>query len=332
MKKWFVDSVQSVHATAAQWAELKQGQLHACQYGWEYWPYISPPVNNDSIFAYASLTKLITAELIFQQIRMQQLSLNDPVANRLLTQKVRMGNWVDNRAKAITIGDLLSHRMGVDRTIQGDVMAAPNSWCPDHLLALASLQLNSNAGQRFAYSNLGYCLLGSVLTVSTKQSVEHLMTSGPYSQSSFVFLWQAQSHDAINWVIYPFGRSNTNDDLRVWHNATASGSLKGSAKSLLLALDNASRQSAPNIFSSFSERQIRCGLDNLRGCHGLAMYEFSSKNDQYFWKDGSLPETTAVTLIRPRHQELMVFLANGGAINASKVRNEKIVRDYLQAN
>lgn len=135
------------------------GQRHHCESGWRGRMLDSQRVSFQDRFRYASLTKVLTAEAVLALVRRGELTLETPMAS-VLTEAQQSQ---DERIAEITIHDLLTHRAGFDRLKTGDALTVHGNlhpWCVHHLEALQTLRLDFAPGERYSYSNLGYCLLG----------------------------------------------------------------------------------------------------------------------------------------------------------------------------
>jgi N-acyl-D-amino-acid deacylase len=93
------------------------------------------------------------------------------------------GAAVDERQREITIRHLLQHRGGWDRDVSFDgmfqavrfakLLNAPPPAGPNEVIrAMQGQKLDFNPGERYAYSNYGYCLLGRVIEKITGQPYE----------------------------------------------------------------------------------------------------------------------------------------------------------------
>ncbi|WP_165398963.1 serine hydrolase domain-containing protein [Shewanella maritima] len=97
---------------------------------------VSEPVVSEPQYIIGSLSKMITATLVLRAIDQGKLQLNDKVSHYL----------GDNIHADVTVAGLLSHTSG----IRGDAKILTDE--------------NAYANKRFQYSNLGYQLLGQLLT------------------------------------------------------------------------------------------------------------------------------------------------------------------------
>lgn len=136
-------------------------------------------VTPTSLFRIASISKPITAVAILQLVEQGKLKLDDKIFDILKYEPhLEDGAKFDERHSAITIRHLLEHRGGWDRDISFDGMfrsvefaAAMGVAAPagheQIIRCMLGQTLDFEPGERFAYSNYGYCLLGRVIEVKT---------------------------------------------------------------------------------------------------------------------------------------------------------------------
>lgn len=324
IQKWAVQSAKKVGASAAQVAVYSGEKRHHCEMGWVGRPFFSKHVQSNSQFWYASITKLFTAELIFNEIRQHRLSLDTPVAKILSAQKYQQRQ--DNVVSHIQIGHLLSHTVGIDHEKQADVMMDQNSWCPKDMGKIYSISLDYVSGSYFSYNNLGYCLLGGV--------VGHLEHQDFTRYAHRYFSLETKQVDFIHEKI-TYNEVKQKKGI-VWSptlrfNLAAGGGMRGSALSLAELMKTISQKPKPNIRTRHNYSDVLCQQQLPRGCHGLAMYHFHPENSHHHvvWKDGSIPGVSAVALIH-QNNNAVVFLANSRHEGSWKEDNEEIVIQYLR--
>ena len=133
-------------------------------------------VKPTSLFRIASISKPITAVAILQLIEQKKLTLDDKVFEVLNSEDdiKATGDKFDPRLRDITIRHLLEHRGGWDRDQSFDAMFQSVRFAKQAgvdapadqaaiIKAMFSQKLDSDPGERYAYSNFGYCLLGRVV-------------------------------------------------------------------------------------------------------------------------------------------------------------------------
>ena len=136
-------------------------------------------VTPSSLFRIASISKPITAAAVVQLAERGRLSLDDHVFDLLEIQPhLPDGQPFDERLRRVTIRHLLQHRGGWDRDQSFDPMfqsvrfaellQVPPPATADHIIrVMLGHKLDFAPGQRYAYSNFGYCLLGRVIETVT---------------------------------------------------------------------------------------------------------------------------------------------------------------------
>lgn len=143
------------------------------------------PVQTKSLFRIASISKPITAVAILQLIEQKKLSLDDKVFELLDYEDdiKAAGENFEPRLRDITIRHLLEHRGGWDRGQSFDAMfqsvrfakqvgvPAPANQAAV-IKAMLTQKLDFDPGERYAYSNFGYCLLGRVIEKLSDQTYE----------------------------------------------------------------------------------------------------------------------------------------------------------------
>ncbi len=135
-----------------------------------------------NLFRIASVSKPITAIAIMKMIEDGKLNINDTVfgAGKILDQAYYLSVIIDSRIYNITVKQLLEHTAGWDRGVacDGYTHCDPISF-PLHVTSTLGAQnpagdsvlikfllkkgLNSAPGTAYAYSNIGYLVLGKVI-------------------------------------------------------------------------------------------------------------------------------------------------------------------------
>ncbi len=134
------------------------------------------PVRPASVFRLASLSKTVTAVAVLQLVQDGRVRLDDKVLPILGEIGPRPGRITDPRVHDITVRHLLQHAGGFDRARSGDAVFLPRAAdaakrqggplppdCRTILRDTLERRLDFIPGQRFAYSNVGYCILGRVI-------------------------------------------------------------------------------------------------------------------------------------------------------------------------
>ncbi|HUY87252.1 MAG TPA: serine hydrolase domain-containing protein [Pirellulales bacterium] len=173
MKKWNVPGGQIAVARGGRLVLVRS-------YGWAN-AEARTPVKSDSRFRIASVSKPITAVAILRLVEAGRLDL-DATAFELLPQfPLSEAPGGDPRLARITLRQLLTHTAGWDRDKTFDPMfipfkAAQALRVPPPADAATIIRymlrqpLDFEPGQKYVYSNFGYCLLGRVIEQATGKS------------------------------------------------------------------------------------------------------------------------------------------------------------------
>lgn len=168
-----VDLIQTHNVPAASVAISKDGRLILAHgYGWMCQE-TKQPTQPDSLFRIASVSKPITAVAVMKLVEEGKLCLEDRAFEILEVDPI--GDEIaDERIYNITIRHLLEHSAGWDRRATFDPLFSviPRTRLPDELLPpscetlirfMLGMRLNFDPGTQYAYSNLGYCILGKII-------------------------------------------------------------------------------------------------------------------------------------------------------------------------
>jgi N-acyl-D-amino-acid deacylase len=141
------------------------------------------PVTTESLFRLASLNKPITAVAILVLVEDGKVGLDDRVLPILGSAGPKQLS--DRRVNNITVRNLLQHRGGFDRAASGDPLFGRNAVAvaerqgapmPPTCAAVArdalARKLDFAPGTKYAYSNVGYCLLGRIVEIVSGQDYE----------------------------------------------------------------------------------------------------------------------------------------------------------------
>ena len=135
------------------------------------------PVQPDALFRIASVSKPITSAAIMKLVEEGKLELDDRVAPLIAHLTPAPGATVDPRWEQITIRHLLNHTGGWDRNkpnggfdpidrpaIAAAAVNAPAPASAETLVRyMKGMPLDFNPGEKHAYSNFGYIILGRVI-------------------------------------------------------------------------------------------------------------------------------------------------------------------------
>lgn len=158
-------------------AVVKSGRLVMARgYGWADKDE-QRPAGPTSLFRIASVSKPITAVAVLQLVEQKKLELDARVCGVLGLKPT------DPRLAQITILQLLRHTAGFDRGESFDPMFRPVTIAEEQgvdppagpwpiIRYMMKRPLDFDPGERYAYSNFGYCLLGRVIEEITGKTCD----------------------------------------------------------------------------------------------------------------------------------------------------------------
>jgi CubicO group peptidase (beta-lactamase class C family) len=167
-------------------AIAKDGKLVLAKgYGWANIA-DNVPIQPDTLFGLASLSKPITAVATLKLVEQGKLGLDDKVFDLVKGLTPPRGIRVDPRLFDVTVRQCLNHSGGWDREVEGD----PVNWEPQicrafrlkpplsarqFLSFVLGLVLDFKPGTEAKYSNIGYIILGEVIRAISGQSYERFV-------------------------------------------------------------------------------------------------------------------------------------------------------------
>ena len=111
------------------------------------------PVTSETVYEIGSITKVFTGILLAEKVNDGTVRLDDPI-QKFMPDKIHAPQYKDT---PITLVDLATHRSGLPRDLNSDDRTALYQW-------LNSFKPAHAPGEQYVYSNLGYMLLGDILS------------------------------------------------------------------------------------------------------------------------------------------------------------------------
>lgn len=315
---WLADiltyQTKSNNAPANQIAYIDpQGQLHHCENGYVgKYPLFSDAVTEQTRFRYASVTKLWTADAILSLIKNGKLSL-DTKMSEIITE---VDNPKDSRINDITIGQLLLHRAGFDRySVFGqDMFGIGKAICPDNLIGLNDIELGFDPDSKTSYSNLGYCLLGEVISRvnNNKPYTDVIAQQYDFADTRLRFIANSALPDEVFYNHVETGLTGHADIYTAFdYEALASSAgLSGNAIDLAKQVKSMANKSTPNILSLDAE--VSCDASQIAECYGYAMlpYQPTGKSETVYYRSGKLLGLSSLVAV-DEQGSVVALLSNG---------------------
>ena len=268
---------------------IKDGKKQIFSYG-EKEPGGPEQIEPASVLEIASITKTFTAIALADMHLRGELNLDDPI-EKYLPSQVKIPSF---NGKKITLRHLANHTSGLPRlpsNMDDDAYNPYVGYTGQKMYEFINgYNLDREPGSKFEYSNVGYGLLGQILSLRSKLSYEEMITrnvSGPLGMKhTTVSFTEAQMS---NLVSGHHGNKKVESWSKYMENILqGTGSLISSLDDMLIFLEaNMSADANPlreamtlthqRTFSHKGEHQDGIGL-------GWTLVTFDQRN--YIWKNG----------------------------------------------
>ena len=323
------------NAPANQIAYIESnGTLHHCENGYVgQYPVLSDAISEQTRFRYASVTKLWTADTILQLVKDGKLSLDTKLSG-IITE---IDAPKDIRINDITIGQLLLHRAGFDRySFSGnDMFGIGKNICPNNLNGLNDIQLGFDPDSKTSYSNLGYCLLGEVISrLNDNQPYTDIIARQyNFADTHLKFISDSALDDEVTYNYVETGLTGFSDIYTAFdYDALASAAgLSGNAIDLATQVRTMAVKPEPNILSD--SKKVRCDPTQIKECYGYAMitYQPDPKSIKVHYRDGSLLGLSSLVAVSD-NGSVVALLSNGTADNVMEDSNKVKTMIYEHLN
>ena len=336
---WLADILiyQTKHnnAPANQIAYIESnGMLHHCENGYVgQYPLLSDSITEQTRFRYASVTKLWTADAILQLVKDDKLSLDTPIADIIS----EIDTPTDSRINDITIGQLLLHRAGFDRySVFGqDMFGIGKDICPNNLTGLNDITLGFDPDSKTSYSNLGYCLLGEVISRlnHNKPYTDIIASQYGFADTHLKFVSNRAMPDEVTYNYVETGLTGHADIYTAFDYdglASAAG-LSGNAIDLAQQVRAMAAKPKPNILSD--SKKVGCDPTQIKECYGYAMvtYQPDPQSIKVHYRDGNLLGLSSLVAVSD-NGSVVALLSNGTSNEGVEGSNKVKMMIYDQIN
>ena len=313
----FRQQLDQWHIPGAVFVLVQNGRiLLAKGYGYSNIEKKSPVIPEKTIFRAGSVSKLVTATLVIQQVQSGRLKLNDDINSYLKSFHLKA-----NYQAPITLRNLLTHTAGFeDRSIGSRARTKSEMKTLEEYLALNEPERIRSPGEIFSYSNYGFSLAGYVaeqvaeiqfLQLAQQKLFEPLgmkRTSFQLEQSLMQDLATGYEYRNGRYVSVPPDYANT---------IPASGLVScgtDMAKFMLSQLQNGQYQDAEMHKQQFTHHPKLSGI-----CYGFL--ERFTNGERAIWHDGDTGAFSSFLLLLPERNigYFMSFNSRSGSIAREEI-------------
>lgn len=287
--------------------------------------------DENTIYEIGSITKLFLGVLLADAVKRGEVRLDDPISKYLpATVKTPQLN-----GREITLLDLATHSSSLPRL--PDNLQPKNGLDPyaDYSAQnlydfLSNYKLPREIGSQYEYSNLASGLLGHILSLKTKMSLEELMTQRIFkplgmNDTSFFLPESKKSKHAQ-------GLNQTDEPTPRWtFDALAgAGAIRSTSADMAKFIEAAVGINQTPMLDSFVEarKALRQG-QNARVKIGLFWNNVDLYGTEVFWHGGGTYGFSSYLAIDPK-QKKGAFLVNNSGQETGSVFLESIAFNFLQ--
>ena len=287
------------------------------------------PINNETVYKVASITKAFTAVLILQLQEQGKLNLNKPIKNYL-------PNYPDKVSLTVTPHHLLNHTSGIiliDTVSSVDnamkyglgLYSTPNN--SDQLLkSFINDSLVNEAGSTFKYNNAEYIVLGKIIEKLYQKTYEEVLNEKILKPLGMFNSGLARERDIIkNLASTYFSQNNPetliNDIPMFIENWYAAGAMY-STPADLLSFSNA-LFGLKLINKKSLDLMLTPGLDN----YGYGVWVKGTGDEKIMERYGRIMGMNAVWMRFLNKSTTIIILSNTNLTNLGKFATR--IEDYI---
>ncbi len=269
-------------------------------------------LDGDSVFEIGSITKVFTALLMADMVQRGEVALDDPVA-KFLPPEGRPRAYQD---KPITLLDLATHTSGLPRSPENmnpvDAMNPYADYTVAQLYAfLSGFSPQVAPGTSYAYSNLGFGLLGHALALRAGRPYEELVVSRICAPLGL---------DDTRITLTPSMRQRLTpghdpgfDPVPAWGIPTlaGAGALRSTANDLLRFLDACQGRLDTSLDAAFASLlRVRRHTSSQIEDAAEGWFVLDTHTDELVWKDGTTGGYAGYIGYSARTRIAVVLLSN----------------------
>lgn len=275
------------------------------------------PLDGDTVFEIASITKLFTALLLADMVLRGEVALDDPAA-KYLPPHVHVPDY---EGRGMTLRHLVTYTSGLpgfpDNFPPLDRAKPFPEYSIDQMYAaLADTKLPYAPGEHYRYTNFGFGLLGHVLSRCAGVRYEDLVVSR---------ICTPLGMDSTRVTLTPSmrarrapGHNAQNETVESWRQPPAfeaasafSSTVNDLLKFLGAAMGRQSSSLAPAFAALLQPRRSMKSVKYPGMSIAAGWFVFADHDDELIWKNGDTLGYTSFIGYSAKSQQGLILLANG---------------------
>jgi len=288
------------------------------------------PVNGDSVFGVASLSKWVTAVGVMKLVESGRIELDKPVSSYLTQWTLPQSDFNNDE---VTIRRLLSHTAGITDGLghNGFKTRAEIQPLIEHLSQAKDadegvdgrVHVGIKPGSQFEYSGGSYNLLQLIIEEVTNMSFESYMSEAVFNPLGMDSTTYKQ--EDVKQLAEYFGGENNTRAYPFYTSLAATGlysSANDLAKFVSMQLpENLKASETKNLLSKTSLKEMRMPQASEMGLDiwGLGTMLFTSNNDYDFiiGHGGLSPSLNSTVRLNPKNGNAFILLETGNRFLAA---------------
>jgi CubicO group peptidase (beta-lactamase class C family) len=288
------------------------------------------PVNGDTVFGVASLSKWVTAIGVMVLVEQGKLDLDKPVSSYLTRWALPKSDFNNDE---VTIRRLLSHTAGIADSLGHNGFATREDIQPltEHLTQAKDadegvdgrVHVGMKPGNKWSYSGGSYNLLQLIIEEVTHMPFGHYMSEAvfnPLGMNSTTY----RQEDVKQLAQYFVDENNTRP--YPFYTSLAATGLYSSANDLAILVsmqlpENLKNSESNNLLSKESLKEMRMPHASTMGIDiwGLGTMLFTSNNDNDFiiGHGGLSPSLNSTVRLNPQNGNAFILLETGNRFLAA---------------
>lgn len=279
----------------------------------------APPLGPRSVFEIGSITKTFTGTLLADMVARGEVALDDPVAMYLpddVTVPSRGG-------RRITLLDLATHRSGLPVWARNREASDPEETFADRGVEmmyefLSRYELERDPGARYAYSNLGFGLLGHALARADGRSLPDLVRERILDPLGMDMTGYTPAGEMAEWMTLGH---EPGDDVPIETDARrGAGGIFSNVRDMLTYLEANVGLPRTDLERAMRVAQrARTSMDREGMEVGLAWRTLTAGDRSIVWHTGRHAGYVAFAGFDPERRAGLVLLANTEALEIGRL-------------
>ena len=271
------------------------------------------PIDENTIFEIASITKIFTNTILADMVQKEEVSIDDPIDKFLPEDLVDLPSNYDNK---ITLFHLATHTSGLPRDADNfpvwDFEAYPD-YAEDEIYDyLSGLDLPSDVGSQYEYSNFGASLLGHVLSLNAGKSYEQLLDERVSKKLGMNSTCVEQCQELQDRFAKPHFFGVLMDEYHLSDSMAGAGGIRSSGSDMLLFLQHVMGHKDSDLTDSLELTQMKHYYVSDELSIGLGWHiSYDDKSDKTIvWHNGATYGFRSFVGFDPESDHGVVILTN----------------------